>query len=447
MINFGHETVNTCDGPSRREFLQIGSAGFLGMGLAGLLSSQGAMADKYIDNEMSIILVFLWGGAPHQDTFDMKPNAPAEVRGQFSPIKTNVPGIQICEHLPMLATMADKYTIIRSATHDQTIHAQGAHYTLTGNKLGPGREGPNMGAVISKFLPQRNALPSAIQIGPRMYDTAGNGPIGQDGGFLGNASSPFRVLNALEPVDKLASLSAPAGLTADRLNLRKALYHKVDTFQKYIESGDTRIHDAAYEKAFSLVTSPEAKKAFNLEKETKATRERYGMTQFGQGCLMARRLIEAKVRFVQVNWRAHPINDDVDKMGFDNHGDNFTRCKRQLPELDRSVSALIDDVYQRGLNKKTLILVTGEFGRTTVNGSAGRDHWPFVYSYLITGAGIPGGRVIGSSDEAAKYPSTLPVSPEDTYMSVAKILNMDVSGQLREARILRDSPGIPDLFS
>src|SRR5579871_2036973 len=447
MIEFGHETMHTCDGISRREFLQIGSAGFLGLTLPGLFAAQAARGDRYVDNEMLLILVFLWGGPPHQDTFDMKPDGPDVVRGQFKPIPTNVPGIQICEHLPMLAHMADKYTIIRSATHDQSIHAQAAHYTLTGNKLGPGREGPNMGAVVNKFLPQRNALPSAIHIGPRMYDTAGNGPIGQDGGFLGNASAPFRVLDATQPVDKLAALTPPPGLTGDRLNLRKELYKQVDGFQRQIESGDTRIHDAAYEKAFTLVTSPEAKKAFDLTKEPTAMRERYGMTQFGQGCLMARRLVEAGVRFVQINWRAHPINDDVDKMGFDNHGDNFNRCKRQLPELDRTVSALIEDVYQRGMNKKTMVLVTGEFGRTTVNGSAGRDHWPFVYSYLITGGGIQGGRVIGSSDARAMYPAEHPVTPEDTYMEVCRFLGMDVSQKLREARIVRDSAGIPGLYS
>src|SRR5207247_1895778 len=150
----------------------------------------------------------------------------------------------------------------------------------------------------------------------------------------------------------------------DRLNLRMELYKTLDAYQRSIESGDTRIHDSSYEKAFTLVTSPQTKKAFDLTKEPTAIRERYGMTQFGQGCLMARRLVEAGVRFVQANWRAHPINDDVDKMGFDNHGDNFTRCKRQLPELDKTVSALIEDVTQRGLIKKTLILVTGEFGRT-----------------------------------------------------------------------------------
>src|SRR6266480_588711 len=161
MIEFGHETVRTCDGVSRREFLQIGAAGFLGLSLPSLFASQSAMGAEQADNGTSIILVFLWGGPPHQDSFDMKPDAPAEIRGQFKPIPTNVPGIQICEHLPMLAKMADKYTIIRSATHDQTVHAQAAHYTLTGNKVGPGREGPNLGTVVGKFLPQRNALPSA----------------------------------------------------------------------------------------------------------------------------------------------------------------------------------------------------------------------------------------------------------------------------------------------
>src|SRR5947208_5280269 len=182
MINFGHENVHNCDGISRREFIQIGSAGFMGLTLPGLFAAQHAMAADKIDNEMSVILVFLWGGPPHQDTFDMKPDSPAEIRGTFKPISTNVPGIQICEHLPMLAKMVDKYTIVRSATHDQSVHAQAAHYTLTGNKLAPGREAPNIGAVVNKFMAQRNALPSAIHIGPRMYDTAGNGPLGQDGG-------------------------------------------------------------------------------------------------------------------------------------------------------------------------------------------------------------------------------------------------------------------------
>src|SRR5579871_5347128 len=246
MIEFGHETIRTCDGVSRRAFLQIGAAGFLGLTLPGLFAAQQGMAAERIDNEMSVILAFLWGGPPHQDTWDPKPDAPAEIRGQFKPIPTNVPGIQICEHLPMLAKMADKYTLIRSATHDQTVHAQAAHYTLTGNKLAPGREAPNLGAVVSRFLPQRTALPSAFHIGPRMYDTPGNGPIGQDGGFLGNAGAPFRVLDALAPVDKLAALTPPAGLTGDRLNLRHALFKTVDRFQRGIESGDTHIYDTAY---------------------------------------------------------------------------------------------------------------------------------------------------------------------------------------------------------
>lgn len=447
MIEFGHENIETCDGVSRREFIQIGSAGFLGLTLPGLLAAQQAQAMEQVDSERSLILVFLWGGPPHQDTFDMKPDAPAEIKGQFGPIKTNIPGTHICEHLPRLAKMADKYTIVRSATHDQTVHAQAAHLTLTGNRIGPGREGPNLGVVVNRFLPQRNALPSSFHIGPRMYDTPGNGPIGQDGGFLGNAGAPFRILDPTASMDKLAALTPPAGISGDRMNLRHDLFRTVDSFQRNIESPDTKIYDAAYEKAFSLVTSPKAKRAFDLTQESTAVRQRYGMTQFGQGLLMARRLVEAGVRFVQVNWRAHPVNDDVDRMGFDNHGDNFNRCKRQLPELDQSVSALIDDVYARGMNKKTMVLVTGEFGRTPVNGGAGRDHWPFVYSYLITGANIPGGRVIGASDARAQYPASQPITPEDTYMEVCRFLGMDVSQKLREARIVKDAPGIPNLYS
>lgn len=446
MIEFGHETVRCCEGVSRRGFLQLGSASFLGLSLPSLFAAQQSMAAEQIDNEKSVILVFLWGGPPHMDWLDMKPNAPTAIRGEFKPMRTNVPGIQICEHLPLLASMADRYTIVRSATHDQSVHAQAAHYTLTGNKIAPGRESPNLGAVVTRFQPPRSALPAAFHIGPRMYDTAGNGPIGQDGGFLGGSSEPFRILDALAPPDRLAALAPPAGITRSRVDLREDLLRVVDGFQRRIESDDTRTYDAVYQRAFALVTSPEAKHAFDLSQEQKPVRDRYGMTQFGQGLLLARRLVEAGVRFVQVNWRAHPINDDVDHMGFDNHVDNFNRCKRQFPELDRSVSALIDDVYKRGLDRKTLVLVTGEFGRTPVNGSAGRDHWPFVYSYLITGAGIQGGRVIGASDERAAYPAETPVHPEDTYMSVCRLLGLDVTQKLREARIVGASPGVPGLL-
>jgi hypothetical protein len=188
MIEFGHETVQTCDGVSRREFLQIGSAGFLGLTLPGLFAAQQSLAAERTDNERSVILVFLWGGPPHQDSFDMKPDSPAEVRGQFKPMPTNIPGTHICELLPMLAKCADKYTIIRSATHDQTVHAQASHYTMTGNKIGPGREAPNIAAVVNKFLPQRNALPSSYHIGPRMYDTPATALSGRTADFSAMSS-------------------------------------------------------------------------------------------------------------------------------------------------------------------------------------------------------------------------------------------------------------------
>ena len=446
MINLAHETVGNCDGISRREFIQLGAAGFMGLSLPGLFAAQKAGAE--VDHERSVILVFLWGGPGAQDTFDMKPDAPKDIRGEFSPIPTNVPGIQISDQLPMLAKMADKYTIIRSATHDQTIHAQAAHYALTGNKVAAGREAPCIGAVANRFLPQKSALPNAVQIGHRMWDTAGNGPIGQDAGFLGAGNLPFRIYDPTEPFEKLAAaITPPASISEDRLNLRRDLLREVDRYQKAIESADTRVYDSAYERAFSLVTSPRVKQAFDLSKEKTAIRERYGMTQFGQGLLMARRLVESGVRMVQINWRAHPINDKLDNLGFDNHDNNFPRLKKQLPELDRSVSALIEDVHERGMDKKTLVLVTGEFGRTPVNAAAGRDHWPFVYSYIITGGGMPNGRVIGSSDARAQYPASLPISPEDTYMELCRFLGMDVSLKLREARIVRDSPGIPGLFA
>jgi hypothetical protein len=447
MLNLGHVHARDCEGTTRREFLQVGAVGFLGLTLPGLFAARQAVASATAGSNINCIMLFLWGGPPQVDTWDMKPDAPAEVRGEFRPIRTNVPGIQICELMPMLAKCADRYTIVRSATHDESVHARASHYTLTGSKLAPGRVAPNAGAVVTRFLPQRTALPAAAVLGPRMFDTPGNGDIGQDGGFLGSASNPFRMPDVLVPVEKLAALTPPAEVPLDRVEQRRELLKGVDAFQRHVESAETKVYGAAYERAFSLVTSPAAKRAFDLTKEPDKVRDRYGRTQFGQGALMARRLVEAGTRFVQVNWRAHPINDAPgDGMGFDNHGDNYPRLRKQLPELDQVASALIEDLHQRGMLRKTLVLVTGEFGRTPKMEGSGRNHWPGCYSFLIAGAGIPGGRVIGASDRFSAWPAELPVKPEDTMMSVYRLLGMDVSLKLREARIVGASPGIPNLF-
>lgn len=417
----------------RRELLQVGSAAALGLSLPELLRAQQAgAADR--DNQVSVILLFMWGGMPQQDMWDLKPQAPAEIRGELNPIATRVPGMQICELLPRLAANADLFTLVRSATHSETEHPRAAHFMMTGNQVIRGTEWPNMGATIARFAPGGGQLGSVV-IGPRLID-APITPTGQDGGFLGNVWSPFRIRDPLKPVEQFAALNPPPGLSPQRYQRRQRLYRTVTEFQRDVESDQAAMLDSAYQRAFSIVTSPQAKRAFDLSRESPKLRERYGEYAFGQGALMARRLVEAGVRFVQVNWREHPINDH----GFDNHGDNFKKLRDpQCPQVDRTVSALLEDLRDRQMLDRTLVLVTGEFGRTPkINGSAGRDHWPFCFSYLLAGAGFSTGRVIGASDQFAAYPADAPVSPGTTVATVFGRVGLDLPA-LQRAGILEET--------
>lgn len=432
----------TCEGVSRRELLQVGGIGSLGLGLPDLFAPRPAAA-AVPDRDINCIFLFLWGGPPQHELWDPKPDAPSDVAGPVKPIETNVSGIRIGELMPQTARMADKYVIVRSAHHESDVHGNGAHYAQTGALKQPNLENPNQGSVVSKFLGGRGAMPPFVTVGPYMIDA----PVlntGQAGGFLGNSHQPFRILDPLAPVEKQPSLSLAPGVTVDRLQRRDSLCRRLDHLQRVTETDATRGFGSAYERAMALTTSPEAKAAFNLERETPATRDRYGRHPFGQSCLMARRLVESGVRYVQVNWSDHPI----DNWGFDNHTDNYPRLKdQQAPRLDQAYSALVEDLVQRGLYERTLVIASGEFGRTPkINGSAGRDHWPWVYSYLIGGAGIPGGRVIGASDAQGAYPASTPVTPEMRATSVFSLMGLDVGVKLREAGIVSDSRGIPELF-
>ena len=425
----------------RRNLLQVGSAGFLGLSLPGLLRAQAAgVADR--DNDLSVILLFMWGGMPHQDMWDLKPDSRQEVRGPYNPIATSVPGIEIGELLPQTARIADQCTIVRSVTHSEIEHPRAAHYMMTGNQIIRGSEWPNMGATITRFGGDRNKLGSVV-VGPRLIDQPIT-PQGQDGGFLGNSFSPFRIADPLQPIDKIARLTPPAGVSAQRSIQRRRLFDLVRSLEAPVESDEALSLDSSYERAFAIMNSPEARQAFDLSQETDDTRERYGKHLFGQGALMARRLVSAGVRFVQVNWREHPINNN----GFDNHSDNFKKLQEvQAPHVDQTYSALISDLKSRGMLERTLVLMTGEFGRTPkINKNKGRDHWPNVFSYLITGGGIPGGRVLGASDRDAAYPADNPVTPENTLASVFDMVGLDLH-KLHADGIIDDTNGVPGLFS
>jgi uncharacterized protein (DUF1501 family) len=441
MLSIGSFAARTCSGPTRRELLQVGATSFLGLSLPGWLraAEQGA-ADPA--NDVSCILLFLWGGMPQLDTFDLKPRAPDSIRSTFNSISTQVPGIAFCEHLPRLASINKLITVVRSATHRETEHPRAAHFMMTGNQVIRGAEWPNLGASISRFTTARRTPLGAVVVGPRLYDMPIT-PTGQDGGFLGNSFAPFRVADPLAPVEKIASMLPRDPLPAQRVERRHRIWRRVNQHQASLQSEQTAILDRSYEQALALTTSPQTQQAFDLAREPAPLRDRYGRHPFGQGVLMARRLIDAGVRFVQVNWRAHPINE----FGFDNHGDNFNRLKQvQLPQLDQTLSALLEDLVARGRLEKTVVLVTGEFGRTPkINGAAGRDHWPFCFSYLIAGAGIPGGRVIGASDQFAAYPAHDPVTPQQTVASIFSLVGLDLN-HLAEAKVLESTDGIPGLL-
>ncbi|MBM3459731.1 MAG: DUF1501 domain-containing protein [Armatimonadetes bacterium] len=355
---------------------------------------------------------------------------------------TSVPEVRIGELLPQMARVMRHLVIVRSAHHDSDVHGNGAHYNQTGMPKNPNFENPSMGAVVDRFRGPRGAMPAFVTVGPYMVDA----PVpntGQDGGFLGNAHQPFRIYDPLAPLDKQPALSPAPGVTVDRLLRRDQLREAVDQFHRQVETDALHGFDTARERAIRLTTSPDARQAFDLSREPIPVRERYGKGSFAQGCLLARRLIEAGVRYVQVNWADHPINN----WGFDNHSNNLGRLKVQLPILDRACAALVQDLVERGLWENTLLIVTGEFGRTPrINPSAGRDHWPAVYSYLIGGAGIPGGRVLGASDAEGAYPATEPITPAMRTASVFARMGLDLGVRLRTENLLSDARGIPGLF-
>jgi hypothetical protein len=329
---------------------------------------------------------------------------------------------------------------------DNNLHHQAAGYAQTGQSPITNVRYPNQGCVISRYGGARGPLPAFARIGEDLWDCAGE-PIGQDSGFLGGAHSPFVIPDPTAPLDRIATLSPPPEVTADRFERRQSLYRHLDAVQRSIESRATGTFDAAYQRAFSLVTSPEAKRALDLTREPEVVRERYGNSLPGQGALMARRLVEAGVRYVQVNWCKY-----VAMQGWDTHGTGFNMggtvpemTEYLLPTLDRVVTALFEDLEQRGLDRHTVVVVAGEFGRTPkINKVGGRDHWAAVYPALLFGRGAPRGQVIGASDQDGAYPNGPHCTPEDMTVSLYRLLGLDTALLERE-RLLRPAAGVPGI--
>lgn len=458
MLNIGNERVPVCSGLDRRSFLQAGSATLGGLSLPALMNLQASGAvDSSKAKIKNCITLFLVGSPGHVDTWDMKPEAPDDIRGAFKPIDTNVPGIQICEHFPLMARMMDKVALIRSLHHKTgASHENGQRWMMSGHDFNAASPQPYMGSVVSRVFGQKGNLPPNIILPAKIGNTGTATPHGQEAAYLGSAHQPFFLGgDPARPDFKVANLEPPKGQTTLRINARQQLFKQVDELQRRTETASTLERDTAYSRAFNLLTSPETKQSFDLGKEDAKLRDRYGHNTFGQSCLMARRLIERGTRFVTVNHFDTVFNITCWDMHADGGGLNNTHkdYERHLcPQFDQAFTALLEDLEERGLLEETVIAVLSEFGRTPkLNPRGGRDHYPSAWTNFFAGGGIKGGQVIGSTDKIGAAPHDRPVRPPEVVASVYRAMGIDLETTMmpgpgsRPIRLI-DAEPIRELF-
>jgi hypothetical protein len=420
-----------CDGLSRRNFLQVGALGMGGLTLPGLLRAESAAGTR---SHKSVIMVYLTGGLAHQDTFDLKPNAPAEVRGEFKPIPTNVPGIQFGQHLTRLAACADKLTVVRSLVGQRDEHSSWQSYVGTTMDAAKREQKPHFGSVVARMQGQTDpVMPAFVDLSPTMQHKPYNSP---GAAMLGRTAAAVKVDG--EEVNVMKNLAVPMHQLADR----KSLLTDLDSYRK--ASGSST--DTFHERAFDVLTSSKMVEALDVTREPERTRERYGRgsprhqgdggPQWNDQLLMARRLVEAGARVVTLAY------------GFwDTHGQNFKALNRQLPLFDCGISALVEDIHARGLDQDVTVVVWGEFGRTPkINKDAGRDHWARVNSVLLAGGGMKTGQVIGSTDSAAGEVKDDPVPYPSVLATVYRNLGLDPHAMVYDVSN-RPSPILPSSVS
>ena len=437
MIRLLGPGIRLCDGWNRREFLRIGGLGALGAGLnlADLARAEGAPQGGpgavSFGRAKSCILLFLMGGPPQHSTWDPKPDAPAQVRGDFGPISTTVPGLSICELMPLTARTADKLCVLRAVSTGDNAHSSSGYYMLTGRphqpinfeNANPGapNDAPCVGALIGRLVPAGGGLPPAVTLPHRIFNTDGSVWPGQDAGLLGRSADPWLLNARLTPEGyRIRELDLPADLDADRLTGRMGLLDRLRRGLDGLEQDPTaKLLDVHERQAFDLLRSSPARRAFRLDEEPEASRDRYGKTPFGQGVLLARRLVEAGVRLVQVNWNRGP-EEPPENPCWDSHVKESARLKEVLvPPMDRAYSALLEDLDRRGLLEETLVVCMAEFGRSPrLDGNGGRAHWGSVFSVSLAGGGVRGGQVYGSSDKIGAYPREGRVRPEDLLATI-----------------------------
>jgi hypothetical protein len=443
---------------SRRSLLTVGTAAFAGLNLPNLLRAAES-AKGPAPKARHVIFLHQFGGPSHLDTFDMKPDAPDGIRGEFTPIASSRPGLNLTEHLPRFSKVIGQFAQVRSVHHRMKNHNSATYYSLTGHappiddiRLRDTQElYPAYGSTVARFKPVDDpAVPSFVSFPYILRD--GSVSPGQTGSFLGKAFDPFFVNSDPNSASfRLPELSLPASLPLERLDDRRGLLRMIDSQGELLGWNETaRGIDAFYDRALTMLASPKVKAAFDLTREKPELRDAYGRTTYGQSCLLARRLIEAGVRFVTVYYSA--TIGGKGSGGWDTHGDNFNQLKdRLLPNTDRAVPTLIDDLKSRGLLDETLVVWMGEFGRSprVVNtekfGANGRDHWPQCYTALFAGGGINPGAIHGSSDRIGAFPATDPVTPDDLAATMFWALGIDPAVEFLDTlkRPLRIATGEP----
>lgn len=444
MFDIGSNSARTCGGVSRRSLLRVAASTPLALGIGGV----GALAQPTKARAKAVIFVFLWGAPSHLDTCDPKPDAPADYRGPFGVISTRTPGVHFTELLPKLAQRSDRFNLIRTHVTSNAAHPPGGTVALTGFEESPGPLQPSFGAIVSRARGRVGTLPPFVSLARGVLMDSQTPIKGVGGGTLGAQHDPFMIGCSERGEVSIPALQILNDLNPVRISDRKTLLAQLDQVPRTLEQAGLTTWERTYQQAYDLLMEPAARAAFDLTRETPAVRARYGRTVFGQSALMARRLVEAGVPYVQLNYSRHPeaITPGFE-FGWDTHIYNFELLQDQhCPTFDRGFTALLDDLHERGLSDDTLVVCMGEFGRTPkINNRASRDHWTRCYFSLWAGAGMTEGRVLGASDRLGEDPLSDPVTPLMVGTTIMEFAGIDAQSRA-ELRVLPEGTVINGLL-